>query len=173
MKAFAELYANLDATTSSNAKLAALQAYFRQAPPDDAAWAVYFLSGGRPRQLVPTRLLRDMATQASGIEPWLFEESYQSVGDLGNRPRQAPTWPGGTHRRLAAGHHEHRDHWRHRSQPGPVPPPLRWQHPLQHHRRGSQARIRAVRRSRVRSSSREPPLPSVRPRTWEVLASSQ
>ncbi|CRM00706.1 Putative DNA ligase-like protein/MT0965 [Pseudomonas sp. 24 E 1] len=82
MKAFAELYANLDATTSSNAKLAALQAYFLQAPQDDAAWAVYFLSGGRPRQLVPTRLLRDMATEASGIEPWLFEESYQSVGDL-------------------------------------------------------------------------------------------
>ncbi len=62
MKAFAELYANLDATTSSNAKLAALQAYFLQAPAEDAAWAVYFLSGGRPRQLVPTRLLRDMAT---------------------------------------------------------------------------------------------------------------
>ncbi|WP_339529051.1 ATP-dependent DNA ligase [Pseudomonas mucidolens] len=82
MKAFAELYANLDATTSSNAKLAALQAYFLQAPAADAAWAVYFLSGGRPRQLVPTRLLRDMATEASGIAPWLFEESYQSVGDL-------------------------------------------------------------------------------------------
>lgn len=82
MKAFAQLYANLDATTSSNAKLAALQAYFLQAPADDAAWAVYFLSGGRPRQLVPTRLLRDMATEAAGIEPWLFEESYQSVGDL-------------------------------------------------------------------------------------------
>lgn len=82
MKAFAELYANLDATTSSNAKLAALQAYFGEAAPQDAAWAVYFLSGGRPRQLVPTRLLRDMATEASGIEPWLFEESYQSVGDL-------------------------------------------------------------------------------------------
>ncbi|MEG8245984.1 ATP-dependent DNA ligase [Pseudomonas paracarnis] len=82
MKAFAQLYANLDATTSSNAKLAALQAYFLQAPPADAAWAVYFLSGGRPRQLVPTRLLRDMATEAAGIEPWLFEESYQSVGDL-------------------------------------------------------------------------------------------
>ncbi|UVH50071.1 ATP-dependent DNA ligase [Pseudomonas sp. CBSPBW29] len=82
MKAFAELYANLDATTSSNAKLAALQAYFLQAPAEDAAWAVYFLSGGRPRQLVPTRLLRDMATEAAGIEPWLFEESYQSVGDL-------------------------------------------------------------------------------------------
>ena len=66
MKDFAELYAELDATTSSNAKLAAMQSYFAQAAPQDAAWAVYFLSGGRPRQLVPTRLLRDMATEASG-----------------------------------------------------------------------------------------------------------
>ena len=40
MKAFAELYARLDATTSSNAKLAALQDYFHHAEPADAAWAV-------------------------------------------------------------------------------------------------------------------------------------
>lgn len=82
MKAFAELYAELDATTSSNAKLAAMQAYFAQAEPHDAAWAVYFLSGGRPRQLVPVRILRELAVEVSGLQPWLFEESYQSVGDL-------------------------------------------------------------------------------------------
>ena len=82
MKAFASLYADLDATTSSNAKLAAMQAYFAQAPAEDAAWAVYFLSGGRPRQLVPTRTLRELAVALSGLEPWLFEESYQAVGDL-------------------------------------------------------------------------------------------
>ncbi|CAG8866869.1 DNA ligase [Pseudomonas fluorescens] len=82
MKAFAELYANLDATTSSNAKLAALQGYFSQAPAADAAWAVYFLAGGRPRQLVPTRMLRELATAMADLPDWLFEESYQSVGDL-------------------------------------------------------------------------------------------
>ncbi|WP_236168030.1 ATP-dependent DNA ligase [Pseudomonas atacamensis] len=82
MKAFAELYAELDATTSSNAKLAAMQVYFAQAAPEDAAWAVYFLSGGRPRQLVPVRILRELAVEVSGLEPWLFEESYQAVGDL-------------------------------------------------------------------------------------------
>jgi DNA ligase-1 len=82
MKAFAALYADLDATTSSNAKLHALQAYFRAATPQDAAWAVYFLAGGRPRQLVPTRLLRELATELSGLPQWLFEESYQAVGDL-------------------------------------------------------------------------------------------
>ncbi|NVL32115.1 ATP-dependent DNA ligase, partial [Pseudomonas syringae pv. actinidiae] len=48
MKAFAELYAQLDATTSSNAKLAAMRDYFEHADPQDAAWAVYFLSGGAP-----------------------------------------------------------------------------------------------------------------------------
>ncbi|UZE19231.1 ATP-dependent DNA ligase [Pseudomonas sp. B21-054] len=82
MKAFAELYAELDATTSSNAKLAAMQGYFTQAPPQDAAWAVYFLSGGRPRQLVPVKILRELAVQVSGLSLWLFEESYQAVGDL-------------------------------------------------------------------------------------------
>ncbi|MDD1955758.1 ATP-dependent DNA ligase [Pseudomonas sp. 8209] len=82
MKVFAELYGQLDATTSSNAKRDALVRYFASASPADAAWAVYFLAGGRPRQLVPTRLLRELAISLSGLPDWLFEESYQAVGDL-------------------------------------------------------------------------------------------
>jgi DNA ligase-1 len=82
MKAFAELYSRLDATTSSNAKLAAMRDYFASVPPEDAAWAVYFLSGGRPRQLVPTKLLREQAMTLGKLPEWLFEESYQAVGDL-------------------------------------------------------------------------------------------
>ncbi|MCW2292239.1 DNA ligase-1 [Pseudomonas sp. BIGb0408] len=82
MIAFAQLYARLDATTSSNAKLAALQDYLRDAEPADAAWAVYFLAGGRPRQLVPSRQLRELAMQRAGLSAWLFEESYSAVGDL-------------------------------------------------------------------------------------------
>ena len=82
MIAFAQLYARLDATTSSNAKLAALQDYLRDAEPGDAAWAVYFLAGGRPRQLVPSRQLRELAMQRAGLSDWLFEESYSAVGDL-------------------------------------------------------------------------------------------
>ena len=48
MKAFAELYTRLDATTSSNAKLAAMREYFEQAEPQDAAWAVYFCPADAP-----------------------------------------------------------------------------------------------------------------------------
>ena len=83
MKAFAELYLRLDATTSSNAKLEALRDYFAAAPAEDAAWAVYFLAGGRPRQLVPTRVLRELATALAGLPDWLFERVT----------RPSATWP--------------------------------------------------------------------------------
>ncbi|MBL9167754.1 MAG: ATP-dependent DNA ligase [Verrucomicrobiales bacterium] len=82
MKAFAELYARLDASTSSHAKLEAMQDYFRDAQPADSAWAVYFLCGGKPRQLVPTKLLRELITTTSQLPQWLFDECYQAVGDL-------------------------------------------------------------------------------------------
>ncbi|WKB52176.1 ATP-dependent DNA ligase [Eleftheria terrae] len=82
MEAFARLYAELDASTRTLDKVAALRRYFSEAAPADAAWAVYFLAGGRPRQLIPTRQLRALACEVAGIDDWLFEESYQAVGDL-------------------------------------------------------------------------------------------
>ncbi len=82
MKSFAALYRALDASTSSLAKQAALQAYLRSAAPQDAAWAVYFLAGGKPRQLVPTKVLRDTARAQAAIPEWLFDECYETVGDL-------------------------------------------------------------------------------------------
>ena len=82
MKHFAALFTELDSTTSTNAKVAALEHYFQIATPADAAWAVYFLSGGKPRQVVKTAMLRALAREAAGIEDWLFDECYQAVGDL-------------------------------------------------------------------------------------------
>lgn len=82
MKRFAALYTALDGTTSTKEKLEALIAYFSAAEPEDAAWASYFLSGGKPRQSVPTRLLTGFARERARLPEWLFEESYQAVGDL-------------------------------------------------------------------------------------------
>ncbi|MGP8436914.1 ATP-dependent DNA ligase [Paraburkholderia fungorum] len=82
MKRFAALYTALDATTSTRDKLEALTSYFAVAAPEDAAWASYFLAGGKPRQSVPTRLLTEFACERAGLPAWLFEESYQAVGDL-------------------------------------------------------------------------------------------
>lgn len=82
MKGFAALYAQLDASTASSAKLAALVAYLHAAPPQDAAWALYFLAGGKPRQIVPTKRLRALAREVACLPEWLFDECYEAVGDL-------------------------------------------------------------------------------------------
>ncbi len=82
MKRFARLFSELDATTSTNEKVEALTRYFDEAPPRDAAWAVYFLAGGKPRQVVKTASLVALACQMAQIDPWLFDECYQAVGDL-------------------------------------------------------------------------------------------
>lgn len=82
MRRFSELYATLDRTSSTNAKVVALERYFREAPPEDAAWAVYFLAGRRLLRLLPTRLLREWTVEVTGLAPWLLDESYGAVGDL-------------------------------------------------------------------------------------------
>ena len=82
MKAFATLYQALDRTTSSRKKIAAIVAYLNTAAPEDAAWAVYFLAGGKIKRLLPTAFLRAYALRQSGLPPWLFEECYETVGDL-------------------------------------------------------------------------------------------
>jgi DNA ligase-1 len=82
LRQFAALYAALDASTATTAKVDGLKSYFAIADAADAAWAVYFLAGGKPRQVVPTGVLRELACARAGIDDWLFDECYQAVGDL-------------------------------------------------------------------------------------------
>lgn len=82
MRAFADLYAALDATTKTNEKIAAMSQYFRSAPSEDIAWAVHFLIGRRPKRLIPTRDLVEWAIEEARMPDWMFGECYQAVGDL-------------------------------------------------------------------------------------------
>ncbi len=83
MKRFTKLFCELDQTTRTNEKVAALERYFREAPAADAAWALAFLSGRTPARVISTRNLWDWASVETGLPTWLMEECYQSVGDLG------------------------------------------------------------------------------------------
>ena len=82
MKQFAALYDTIDATTATSAKVDALVAYFREAPPADAAWAIAFLTGRRPKRVVRAPDLRAWAARFAGIPEWLFEECHAQAGDL-------------------------------------------------------------------------------------------
>jgi DNA ligase-1 len=82
MKDFANLYAAIETTTRTNEKVAVMARYFAEATPADAAWALYFLSGRKPRQVVPAPKMATWAMEMTGLPAWLFSESYDAVGDL-------------------------------------------------------------------------------------------
>lgn len=82
MKRFARLFAEIDATMRTNAKVDAMVRYFSDVDPADGAWAVHFLSGERPKRLIGVRKLVDWATAETGVPGWLFDECYEAVGDL-------------------------------------------------------------------------------------------
>lgn len=82
MRAFSELYDELDTTTSTREKVDAMSRFFRTASAADAAWAVYILSGRRLKRFIGPALLRRWLIEASDLPEWLIDEAYASVGDL-------------------------------------------------------------------------------------------
>ncbi len=82
MKDFVQLYRNLDQTTSTNAKVAALIGYFQEASPEDKLWCIALLLDKRPPRPLPTTRLKELASEVSGLPYWLVDESHHIVGDL-------------------------------------------------------------------------------------------
>ncbi|MBI0397494.1 ATP-dependent DNA ligase [Cyclobacterium marinum] len=82
MKDFVRLFIQLDQTTKTLKKVAALVEYFDNAEESDKLWTIAILSHKRPKRTVRTSLLRSWAASAANVPLWLFEESYHIVGDL-------------------------------------------------------------------------------------------
>lgn len=82
MRAFSELFEELDTTTATGLKVAAMKRYFATAAPADAAWATYILSGRRLKRFLGPALLRRWLIEACGLPEWLVDECHSSVGDF-------------------------------------------------------------------------------------------
>ncbi len=81
MKRFTQLFQAVDSTTSTNAKIAALQQYFHDETAANAVWALYLFLGKTRKRLITSRILRDIFLRVSDMPEWLFEASYAHVGD--------------------------------------------------------------------------------------------
>ena len=81
--AFAELVSILGTSTKTNDKLRALIDYFTHADSKDKVWVIALFSGRRPKRIVSSTLLQEWCVDITHLPYWLFEESYHTVGDLG------------------------------------------------------------------------------------------
>ena len=82
MRRFVRLYNDLDASNRTGDKVAALVGYFRDTPAEDAAWALFFLTGQRLPRAVNSTLLRAWIGAEAGLPGWMVEECYEAIGDL-------------------------------------------------------------------------------------------
>jgi DNA ligase-1 len=83
MKQFAELVNLLGISTKTNDKLEALSNYFATADEKDKVWVIAIFSGRRPKRAVNSTQLQTWCAELVNLPIWLFEESYHTVGDLG------------------------------------------------------------------------------------------
>ena len=81
MKRFAALFRELDATTGTNTKVAALRRYFETESPENAVWALYLLTGKLRRKTLTSRALREIFTTISDLPEWLIKDAGSHVGD--------------------------------------------------------------------------------------------
>jgi DNA ligase 1 len=81
MKAFADLYREIDSTTRTSEKVSALRDFFAHADDADAAWVLFYLSGRRQKRAVRGGDLMQWAAEVSGLPAWLLGECYDAVGD--------------------------------------------------------------------------------------------
>ena len=82
MKDFSLLIQRLDQLTKTSEKVKVLSDYFKTAPQKDVVWAIAIWSHRRPKRPISTTLLREWAAELTGVDQWLFEDSYHIVGDL-------------------------------------------------------------------------------------------
>ncbi|WP_294210923.1 ATP-dependent DNA ligase [uncultured Chryseobacterium sp.] len=83
MKHFADLINALESTNKTNAKIDAIIDYLERAPDEDKVWFIALFTGKRPKRNVNTNYMKEWALEITGLPFWLFQESYSSVGDLG------------------------------------------------------------------------------------------
>ncbi len=83
MKNFAELINALESTNKTNAKIDAIIDYLERAPDDDKVWFIALFTGKRPKRNVNSNYMKEWALDITKLPFWLFQESYSSVGDLG------------------------------------------------------------------------------------------
>lgn len=83
MKDFAQLFSALDETNKTNAKVEILKDYFTTVSDQDKIHTLALFTGRKPKRQINATLVKTWAIEMSNIPQWLFEESYQVVGDLG------------------------------------------------------------------------------------------
>ncbi len=102
MRDFAALFSSLDETNKTSVKVAILKEYFLTVDERDRIYTLALFTGRRPKRQISSTQVKRWAMELAQIPEWLFEESYQIVGDLSETiALLIPSSESGSDRRLS------------------------------------------------------------------------
>jgi DNA ligase-1 len=81
MRKFARLVGRLIEARDGDAQTRMITEYFRQAAPENAAWALHLLLGNTPGRLATSAEMLAWAREEAGLPVWLVEECLATAGD--------------------------------------------------------------------------------------------
>lgn len=82
MHRFTSLILKLGDLHAKPETVAELEAYFRNAPPEDSAWALWLLLGNKLKPAMSKNAMKQWITELTGYPDWLIQESNRHVGNL-------------------------------------------------------------------------------------------
>ena len=81
LKAFSELFLDLDSNNGTNVKIDILKNYFLSNNPLENAWTIYLMTGKNNKRFVSGKYLKTFFSEIYEYPFWLIDSCYQKVGD--------------------------------------------------------------------------------------------
>ncbi len=79
---FSELYKKLDQTQKTNEKVDLIVSFLEKNDDQEKIWLLALLTGRRPKKAANSRQLKEWAMEYTQTPEWLFDDCYDTVGDL-------------------------------------------------------------------------------------------
>ena len=82
MRSFTKLFDDIGRSDQEADKIKLIIDYYTKADEKDKIWVMYIMLGGKIKNKLKAKRLKEWACEYAGIPDWLFEESYRFTGDL-------------------------------------------------------------------------------------------
>jgi DNA ligase-1 len=96
MQRLQQLLESLDSAANDAIKVQHLKSYFSSSPPEDAAWALFFLENKRIKTKTGQRILKEIIETQTGFKEWLIKECNDRVKDTPETLALLMPWSNGT-----------------------------------------------------------------------------
>ena len=96
MQGLQQLLESLDTAANDAIKVQKLKSYFISTPPEDAAWALFFLDNRRLKTKTSPRLLKEIISKQTRFPEWLFRECNDRTKDTPETLALLMPWSNGT-----------------------------------------------------------------------------